>query len=170
MNTDAEEKALTLIMPFLEEVCQRRWINLEYEDRLAEACLVFIYAFRTIPIYTGNFLTDFIHVLIPHMNEVNRNAPSKYYGDYSLDDALHTENDSKNYCRYAFLKSPAYDESSLYVNSFLEKLPQEERNLIYEVYSMGLPKAEIARKHGISVYQLRSILKQIGKEYLREVQ
>ncbi len=155
-----EEEAVLLIDPYLESRCKGHWCALEMEDRLAEARLVFLITWRMLPPDTGHFLLDFDDALDLHMKEVVRHQNPR---TYSLDAVL-----GETGCNgHTFLAASAFDESRQYVRDFLDHLSQKDHSIVRALMD-GYSKAEIARKVGISTYQLKKKLRQIGIKYLNE--
>ncbi len=130
------------------------------EDRLAEARLAFLAAWRLLPTDTGHFLCDFDKVLDLHMKEAVRRQNSR---TCSLDASL-----GETGCTgYTFLAAPAFDESREYVHDFFDSLPQRDHSILSELMD-GYPRAEIARKAGLTTYRLNKKLQELGTKYLDE--
>ena len=46
----AEDRIVLAALPVIRALCQRRWLNLEYEDRVSEALLLFVEDLRSKPL------------------------------------------------------------------------------------------------------------------------
>lgn len=170
MKADAiygqETQAILLLMPYLTKLCQGRWQNLEPEDRLSEAVLFTVCAIRSLPINSGHFITDLNARLVPHMDEQNRQAPSRFYGrDRSLDYQISANNCDSSWNLYAILAHPETGYSAVVMRSFLKSLPDWQKNLLCDLQEQGLPKSAAALKYGMSVYKLEKILMKLWADY-----
>lgn len=161
-----EEQVMIKAMPYLEDICRGHWCNLEFEDRLAEAQLVFLSSVRKFSNHSGHFMPDFQAVLKPYMDELNRKTPSLHFG-LSLDADMRTKTGAAHCNAHCFLTARDQSESQLYVKLFIESLIEPDRDLVCALLS-GDSKAEIAREHHMSVKQLKTHLEEIGQRYLEE--
>ena len=163
---NAEAKMLDLAMPHIRKICHGKWSNLEPEDRVAEAAYFFVCAFRSIPIGTGHFMSDYEKALTPYMDEHNRKAPPRYYcRNRSLDKLMPTKNSDDTWSLYDILPGTELDETSFHVTSFLKSLPDKEQAIVNDLMIEGLSKASVARKHKLSGSELAKILNILSYNY-----
>ncbi len=168
MNSyDPEELLLLNAEKYLRRLCRYRWTNLEMEDRLAEVQIAFLCAYRTFPINTGRFLPDFERALVPYMKEINRRNGRLYCADYSLDAPMPARNDARNCTLSLFFAARPYDESKLYVRTYLETLPNWHRRVAYALLS-GDTVYELAARYRMPPERMQRILYSIGNRYRRE--
>lgn len=166
MSDEPEEQAMLLLMTHLKNLCHRRWSNLEPEDRLSEVVLFTLCAIRSLSINSGHFIPDLNATLSLYMDEQNRKTPSRFYGcDQSLDGQMATSNGDDSWNLYAILSGSEIDESSIMVHSFLNSLPDWQKNLLRDLQEQGLPKSAAALKYGMSVYTLDKILMKLWADY-----
>lgn len=163
-----EEKIFLAAEPKIRKTCSGRWLNMEPEDRVAEASFFFIRALRSLPHSTGHFMSDYIDLLIPYMDKKNREYPSHYRKIFSLDAPLPSSNDSGEWNRYDTNVAPCTDESVEDVKLFLQSLPDWQQMIMHDILYNGLSKSKTAKKHGITLYALTKILLQIGCNYQAE--
>lgn len=141
-----EGDVLLRFLPHIKQICQGRWPNLEPEDREAEAAIFFVCALRSFPLNGGHFWEDYCAALTPYMNRVNQTAPSRYYSkEYSLDRPIRTNNSEREITLSDILVGSDYDESSLYVEAFIETRSEEEKAIIRELIDQK-SRAMVARE------------------------
>ena len=163
---NAEETMLDLAMPYIKKICRGKWLNLEPEDRIAEAAYFFVCSFRSLPIGTGHFMSDYEKALIPYMDEHNRKAPPRYYGcNQSLDALKFATNGNGTWSLYDILTATEIDETALCVESFLKSLPAKERAIVYDLMIDELPQSTVAHKNKLSDIELSKILNLISFDY-----
>ena len=160
----AEDRITAAAIPRIRQLCQRRWLNLEYEDRVAEALLFFVEMLRSMPLTTGHFFQDYWDRFSEHMDKLNRKTPSRLFGRFSLDAIIAgAENDGVN--GYSILHSHLSDFSRLSVVEFLASLPDNERQMVLLRMS-GYGRKETSRALDMSVYQLEKALGNIRRHYM----
>ena len=160
-----EEEIFLAAAPQIRKLCARKWLNMEPEDRVAEASLFFIRALRSLPHDTGRFMKDYIEQLIPYMDQKNRECPSRLYGALSLDEMHPSADGSGAWCRYDAVIGPRTDESAEEVALFLRSLSGRRRMIMQDLLRGGLAKAAIARKYGLTPYMLKQTLQRIWQDY-----
>ena len=55
----AEARIMEAAIPFIQKLCLGKWYNMEYQDRVSEACRIFLEDLRTMPLSTGSFLEEY---------------------------------------------------------------------------------------------------------------
>ena len=146
----AEARIMEAAIPFIQKLCLGKWYNLEYQDRVSEACRIFLEDLRTMPLSTGSFLEEYRADLDEKMRRINRSTPSIRYG-CSLD-SLFSRKTGEFFDGYRFISSPMTDLSVVVVKEFLRSLPVQEREIV-EFILEGYSKSEILDKLGISAGQ-----------------
>ena len=163
-----ENDIIVAYMPHIKHICQGKWPNLEPEDRESEAVLFFIYALRSLPLDSGNFWEDYCEALVLYMDSLNRRAPSRYYKkEYSLDCPILTHNDKSPMTLLDILESSSQDETTLLVESFMETLELEDKDILHDLMDK-VPYAFVARRHHLTVYSLKKRLEKIGMAYIEK--
>jgi len=163
---DGEEMLFQQVQPYLRKLCLKRWLNLELEDRIAEANLVFCHCLRTWPLDTGHFLRDFERVFTSYMTCKDRDAPSRYHRrEFSLDETHESRNGSASWKGYHILPGRPFDETGLYVKCFLQGLPPEERAILRELLSCDVSRTAVAEKHHMTRRELKERLAALWTEY-----
>lgn len=165
----SESRMVELALPHIKKLCYRKWMNLEWEDRVAEASCFFICATRSLPIDSGYFMKDYSTLLPSHMDLLNREAPSRFYKrEVSLDHKMVTRNGESACSLYEVLEDHNLDESVIFVEAFLKSLPKQQESIARDLMN-GYTKAEIARKYGLLMAELIKLLLQIGQKYKEEL-
>ncbi len=160
----AEDRIILAAIPRIMLVCQGKWLNLEFEDRFAEALLLFIEKLRSEPLTSGHFFKDYLNLLTEYMDKLNRKTPSLQYGHFSLDASITgPKEDELN--GHGILPSGLSDFSRLLAAEFISSLNNEERQIVYlRMYGYG--KKEVSRALNMSVYQLEKTLSNIRHHYV----
>ena len=161
---NAEEKLLIMAMPHIKKLCYGKWKNLEPEDRVSEALLFFVCAYRSLPINTGHFMSDYVTALTPYMNERNSETPSRYYGRAPSLDQKH---DDSRWSLYEVFQGSVIDETVLPVASFLGSLPARSQSIIDDLMDEDLSREEIAQKYGLPAYAFNGLLETILDDYIQ---
>lgn len=160
----AEDRIVLAAIPKIRLLCLGKWLNLEYEDRVAEALLLFVEDLRSKPLTSGHFFKDYRVHLPEHMDELNRKTPSLRFGRFSLDTpTVGTDRDDVN--GYGILHSRLSDFSRLLAVEFLLSLTDDERQIVCLLMS-GYGKQETSRVLDMSVYQLEKFLDGIRYRYM----
>lgn len=126
---NAEARIMEAVFPFIQEHCAGRWRNMEYQDRISEASLIFLEDLRTMPLNTGHFLEEYKADLEVKMGELNRRTPSRRYRFCSLD-SLFSGKTGEFFDGYRFISSPMADLSVIEVKEFLRSLPLQDREIV----------------------------------------
>ena len=164
-----ESEIIQSAIPYIKNLCKRKWTNIEPEDRVAEATYFFLCTLRSIPTNTGCFIQDYEKALIPYMDQINRRYPPRFYGaTCSLDSPMPANNGSSQWTLFDSRVGSFFDQSALCVKLFFKSLPSEHRKILYALLMEGLPKSAIARQNGLTVYELKKLLHQIAKNYLQD--
>lgn len=160
----AEDRIILAAIPRIRFLCQGRWLNLEFEDRLAEALLFFVEALRSLPLTTGHFFKDYWELFSAYMDKLNRKTPSLRFGHFSLDEPLAgtAENDINGYD--IILHSYLSDFSRPLAEEFISSLTDDEREIV-RLRMSGYGKRETSRALDMSVYQLEKMLGNIRRRY-----
>ena len=158
----AEDRIVSAALPIIMILCQGRWLNLEYEDRVSEAMLLFIEDLRSKPLTSGHFFKDYRLHLPERMNKLNRKTPSLRFGRFSLDAPRAGTEDGVN--GYGVLHSHLSDFSKLSVVEFISSLTGGERKIVLLLMS-GYGKRETSRALNMSAYQLEKALSDIRRCY-----
>lgn len=140
----AEDRIMEAALPFIQEHCTGRWRNMEYQDRISEASLIFLEDLRTMPLNTGHFLEEYKADLKVKMGELNRRKPSRRYRFCSLD-SLFSGKTGEFFDGCRFISSPMVDLSVIEVKEFLRSLPVQDREIIALLLD-GYSKSEILDK------------------------
>ena len=167
MNEVTENDVLTFYLPRIKQVCYGRWVNLEPEDRHAEAALFFLYVLRRPYLNYKYFWKEYCDALVPHMNHLNRTAPSRYSKQCSLYRPVSTNYFQEKLILLDVLGRIDSDESLLYVKAFINTLQQEDRTIVCELIA-GWSRASVARTHRLSAYALKMRLNKIYESYMEE--
>ena len=163
-SRNQEERTILILLPYLKKLCYGKWLNLEPEDRLSEAALFTLCATRSLPLTSGHFIPDLNAAIFPHMKELNRKTPSRFYAQhYSLDRQRATSNGDSWGLRDV-LTGSELDDSVIMIRSYLRSLPCWKRELLLDL-AEGLSKSAAARKHQMSVYMLDKTVKQLWEDY-----
>ena len=141
-----EARIMEAAIPFIQKLCLGKWYNLEYQDRVSEACRIFLEDLRTMPLSTGSFLEEYRADLDEKMRRINRSTPSIRYG-CSLD-GLFSRKTGEFFDGYRFISSPMTDLSIVVVKEFLRSLPARDREIVVLILE-GYRKSEILDKLGI---------------------
>ena len=67
-----EARIMEAAIPFIQKLCLGKWYNLEYQDRVSEACRIFLEDLRTMPLSTGSFLEEYRADLDEKMRRILR--------------------------------------------------------------------------------------------------
>ena len=148
---NAEARIMEAVFPFIQEHCAGRWRNMEYQDRISEASLIFLEDLRTMPLNTGHFLEEYKADLEVKMGELNRRTPSRRYRFCSLD-SLFSGKTGESFDGYRFISSPMVNLSVIEVKEFLKSLPIRAGEIIVLLLD-GYSKSEILEKLNISIGQ-----------------
>lgn len=148
-DESAESRIMEAAIPYIRQICFRKWYNLEYQDRVSEACRIFIEDLRSLPLNTGHFLEDYRADMEEKMREINKRTPSLRYGHCSLD-AVFSGKTHEFIDGYRFVSSPLTDFSVIFVADFLARLPLRNRRILACLLK-GFKTAEISEMLGISV-------------------
>ncbi len=160
----AEDRIVSAALPIIRVLCQGRWLNLEYEDRVAEALLFFVVMLRSMPLTTGHFFKDYWGYFSEYMDRLNLKTPSMRFGHFSLD-AIITGAEDDGVNGYGILRSYLSDFSRLSVAEFISSLTDDERQIVLLRMS-GYGKQEASRALDLSVYQLEKVLSDIRHHYI----
>lgn len=157
----AETHIMEAAIPSIRKLCLRKWHNLEYQDRVSEACRIFLEDLRTMPLNTGHFWEEFRADLEIKMGEINRCSPSIRFGHYSLD-AVFSQRTGKTFEGYQLIPSTLTDFAKSEVDDFLLGLPLQARKIL--ILSMkGYEPPEIAGMLDISIPQLNQEMEEIRR-------
>ena len=163
-----ENDIIAAYMPHIKHICQGKWLNLEPEDRESEAVFFFMCALRSFSLDSGNFWKDYCEALSPYMDGLNRCAPSHYYKKkYSLDCPILTHNDKSPMTLLDILEGPGLDETTLFVESFMETLVPEDKDILHDLMDKA-SYAFVARDHHLTAYSLKKRLEKIGMAYIKK--
>lgn len=159
----AEDRIVLAAIPVIKAICRGKWLNLEPEDRVSEALLLFVEDLRSIPLTSGHFFKDYRAHLPERMDKLNRETPSLRFGRSSLD-AIITgiKNDGVN--GYGILHSHLSDFSRPSVDEFISSLTDDESKIVLLRMS-GFGKLETSRVLNMSVYRLEKVLGDIRRRY-----
>lgn len=147
----AEARIMEAAIPSIRKLCLRKWYNLEYQNRVSEACRIFLEDLRTMPLNTGYFLEEYMADLKVKMGEINRCTPSLRYGSCSLD-CLFSGKTGEFFDGYRFISSPMADLSIIEVKEFLRSLPIRAREIVVLLLE-GYSKSEILDRLNMSIGQ-----------------
>lgn len=161
-----EQDALIWFDPFIESECDGRWFNLELEDRISEARLIFCQALRMFPLGSGHFWDDYLKMLHPYMDELNRQTPSlKYPVACSLDRPYRNDSSTKSVSLMDTIKGCGMDSTRLEVASFKQSLQEHEKAILCSL-EQRLSRKAISLQLGISPHILSRTIRQLGIRYL----
>lgn len=158
---NAEARIMEAVFPFIQEHCAGRWRNMEYQDRISEASLIFLEDLRTMPLNTGHFLEEYKADLEVKMGELNRRTPSRRYRFCSLD-SLFSGKTGEFFDGYRFISSPMVDLSVIEVKEFLRSLSLQNREIIALLLE-GYSKSEILGKLEMSIDQFEREIEEIQR-------
>ena len=158
---NAEARIMEAVFPFIQEHCAGRWRNMEYQDRISEASLIFLEDLRTMPLNTGHFLEEYKADLEVKMGELNRRTPSRRYRFCSLD-SLFSGKTGEFFDGYRFISSPMVNLSVIEVKEFLRSLSLQDREIIALLLE-GYSKSEILGKLEMSIDQFEREIEEIQR-------
>lgn len=158
----AEARIMEAVIPSIRRLCLGKWNNPEYQDRVSEACRIFLEDLRTMPLNTGHFLEEFRADLEVKMGELNRRAPFPRFDHCSLDAAFSSKT-GETFDGYCLIPSTA-DFSKPEVDEFLQSLPPGAGRLLSLCMS-GHEPSEMAEMFGISISQLEREMEEIRRLY-----
>ena len=158
----AEARIMEAAIPSIRRLCLGKWNNLEYQDRVSEACQIFLEDLRTMPLNTGRFLEEFRADLEVKMSELNRRTPSPRFDHCSLD-AVFSNKTSETFEGYCLVPSTA-DLSKPEVDEFLQSLPPRARNIL-TLRMKGHEPSEMAEMFGVSISQIDHEMAEIRRLY-----
>ncbi len=167
MSRGTEEEALFYVDGFLKKLCQSKWKEIEYEDRLSELRLLFLCAWRKLPTNTGHFLEDFETLCQRHMKEIAGRYGSRHFGPLSLDAPLICQNGAQHFTLSDILSAPEEDETVHDVEAFLNGLNETERYIL-EGRLENVTKHAISRELQLPICEINRILLALGYRYLHE--
>ncbi len=166
MKSAAEESEARIVeaaLPLIRRLCVGRWGHLEYEDRVAEACLIFLEDLRTFPLNTGHFLQDYCADLDLQMREKNRGMASLRYGKISLD-TMGIGKNGEPIDGYRFIASKLTDFTSIFANDFLSRLTPRYEHILALIID-GYSRSEVRRRLGISKTEYEQRMNRIRHMY-----
>lgn len=146
---NAEARIMEAALPFIQEHCAGKWRNMEYQDRISEASLIFLEDLRTMPLNTEHFLEEYTADLKAKMGELNRRSPSRRYDSCSLD-TLFSGKTEEFFDGYRFISSPMTDLSVIEVMEFLRSLPIQDREIVILLLK-GFDRFEIHDRLNMSI-------------------
>lgn len=161
----AEARIMEAAVPAIRKLCEGRWEKLEYQDRVSEACRIFLEALRTMPLNTGRFLEEFRADLEVKMDELNRRAPSPRFDHCSLD-AVFSDKTGETFEGYCLIPSTPTDFTGSEVNEFLLSLPPLARGIL-TLSMRGHEPSELAEMFGISISRIDQEMEEIRRLYNR---
>ncbi len=152
-------------IPLLLQECKNSYRGLEWEDRIAEAGIAFIYAVRTYRTSYGPFPEYMISQLRRILKQKNSEAwfVKKCDSLLSLDAPLH-EGDN-DFSLISCISSSLTDESTIDVKCFINSLSSTEKNIIkllideYDISTI----ADILNQ---SLFQIQSALNCIKNKHV----
>lgn len=159
----AEDRIIAAAIPIIRRLCQGRWLNLEFEDRYAEALLYFVEMLRSMPLTTGHFFKDYLDRVSAYLDKLNRKTPSMRFGHFSLDAPI-AGSEGDEIDGYCVLPSCISDFSKPLADAFISSLPDDERRIVCLRMS-GCSKQEAARELNMSAYRLEKALDSIQRRY-----
>ena len=145
----AEARIMEAAIPSIRKHCLGKWYNLEYQDRVSEASLIFLEDLRTMPLNTGHFLEEYKADLRVKMGEINRRTPSLRYSSCSLD-SLFSGKTGEFFDGYRFISSPMTDPSVFEVKEFLRSLPIWDMEIVILLLK-GFDRFEIREELNMSI-------------------
>ena len=164
VSETAEDRIISAALPIIRCLCRGRWLNLEYDDRVAEALLNFVETLRSMPLTTGHFFKDYWDCFSEYMDKLNRKTPSMRFGRFSLDASI-ASSEKGEFDGYSVHPSCLSDFSRPLADAFLSSLPDDERQIVCLRIS-GYSKQEAARVLNMSVYRLEKTLNNIQWRYV----
>lgn len=166
MQTEScEEAALTWFTPQIGMYCAGRWQNIEPEDRFSEASSIFIQALRIFPWVGGVFWQNYLSILCPYMDDLNRATHSlRYPREVSLDKPYTTNHGETGVCLHNFVQGRGINHESMELRSFLNSLLADERRIVADLAS-GRPKHAVAAENGLTIHKLNRFLEGLEKRY-----
>lgn len=159
----AEARIMEAAIPSIQRLCEGRWDKLEYQDRVSEACRIFLEDLRTMPLNTGHFLEEFRADLEVKMGELNRRAPSPRFDHCSLDAAFSCKT-GETFDGYCLIPSTPTDFTGSEVDEFLVSLPSGARNIL-TLRMKGHEPSEMAEIFGTSISQIDQEMEEIRRLY-----
>ena len=168
----AETRILEAAIPSIRKICWRKWGKTEYQDRVSEACLIFLEDLRTMRLNTGHFLEEVRADLEVKMGELNRRTPSPRFDHCSLD-AFASRKTGETFDGKRFFPSKLTDPSAVEVKEFLEHLPPRSRAIV-ELLLEGFDESEIPARLRMSTdrfeREMEDIRHQCGAWYANTVE
>ena len=160
-----EEEALSLFTTHIEQYCHGRWINMELEDRILEASYVFVQALRSFAWISGHFWQDYLSLLCPYMDALNKQTPSlRYPRTLSLDKEYASPGNSKGVSLHSTVRGSGINHQLMELSFFLESLTSADRRMVASLAD-GTPKHRVAAEHGYTIRQLNNHLSNLAKRY-----
>ena len=159
----AEARIIEAAIPSIQKLCEGRWDKLEYQDRVSEACRIFLEDLRTMPLNTGHFLEEFRADLEVKMGELNRRAPSPRFDHFSLD-AVFSNKTGETFESYCLIPSTPTDFTRSEVDEFLLNLPPGARKIL-ALRMKGYEPSEMAEMFGTSILQIDQEMEEIRRLY-----
>lgn len=159
----AEARIMEAAIPYIREICRRRWYNLEYQDRVSEAIIIFLEDLRTMPLNTGHFLEECRADLEVKMGEINWRTPSPRFDHCSLD-AVFSNKTGGTFEGYCLLPSTPTDFTRSEVDEFLLNLSPLARRIL-TLSMRGHEPSEMAEGFGISISQIDQEMEEIRQLY-----
>ena len=159
----AEARIMEAAIPSIQKLCEGRWDRLEYQDRVSEACRIFLEDMRTMPLNTGHFLEEFRADLEVKMGELNRRAPSPRFDHCSLD-AVFSSKTGETFEGYCLIPSTPTDFTRSEVDEFLLSLSPLARRIL-TLRMRGHEPSEMAEMFGISISQIDHEMEEIRRLY-----
>ncbi len=159
----AEARIMEAAIPSIRRLCLGKWDNLEYQDRVSEACRIFLEDLRTMPLNTGHFLEEFRADLEVKMGELNRRTPSFRFDHYSLDAAFSNKT-GETFDGYCLIPSTPTDLTRSEVDEFLLSLSPLARRIL-TLSMRGHEPSEMAEGFGISISQIDQEMEEIRQLY-----
>ena len=163
MMNDEEGSILAESEKYIARLCKNRWTDIPPEDRLSEAMLHLLYALRTYPTDSQQFLAMFERTLERHMKEqckAYRGQLETHYVSFDVHYADTAED------LYNCFPSPQSDETRVEVDLFLASLTTIERNMIDDLFRCkDKERKDVAAKYGYTRKDMESALKNLYKRY-----
>ena len=166
-NGDLEMQAYLLFEKAIDRICQGRWKFLEWDDRISEACFVFIVALRRYPTNSGHFWKDYELMLTEYMGKLKM-----LYGNQkcwlSLDAPLHSQyEDGRKYTWLDVIQAEELDSSEEMVGAFMATLPEERcriLNVLFDNIGDRSSRA-VCAKVGMTKQELKQYRSEIAEDY-----
>lgn len=159
----AEARIMEAAIPSIQKLCEGRWDKLEYQDRVSEACRIFLEDLRTMPLNTGHFLEEFRADLEVKMGELNQRAPSPRFDHCSLD-ALFSSKTGETFEGYCLIPATPTDFTGSEVDEFLSSLSPRSRRIL-TLQMRGHGPSDMAESFGISISQINREMEEIRRLY-----